>query len=249
MTLEVAPPTLRKHVRTYRLPKHGSSEAEYEDAVARSPGRAYPRRFAVADGASESSFARAWAELLAEAYARGALTASTLYDDLLPLQAAWQVEVAAKPLPWYATEKVRHGAFAALAGLTLHADGSWQALAVGDCCVMQVREDVLLHSFPLADAAAIDNRPRLLSSNAERNSHLAELDTAACGAWEPGDGFLLMSDALAAYVLRSVVDEGRGVGETLRFMGQQGFRRWITDRRAERSLRNDDVSLIRVQTP
>ena len=248
MVLDVAP-ILRHGARAYRLPKHGSSEAEYEDAVARSPGRAYPRRFAVADGASESSFARLWAELLVEAYARGRLCAATLCHDLLPLQALWRAEVDRKPLPWYALEKARSGAFSALAGLTVREDGTWHALAVGDCCVMHVRGDRLLSSFPLADAAAFDNRPRLLGSNAERNGHLADLAAVARGTWEPGDGFLLMSDALAAYVLRRVHDEGHGVGETLGFMGQQGFRRWTAARRAARVLRNDDVTLIRVQMP
>jgi hypothetical protein len=190
-----------------------------------------------------------WAALLAEAYVRGGLCAGTLRDDLLPLQAAWRVEVGEKPLPWYAAEKVRNGAFAALVGLTVQSDGTWHALAAGDCCVMQVRGDRLVTSFPLADAAAFDNRPRLLSSNPERNRHLAELDAVVCGTWEPGDGFLLMSDALAAYVLRQVLDEGHGVSETLSFMGQQGFRRWVAERRAERSLRNDDVTLVRLALP
>ena len=249
MTLDTTTPVIRHAARVYRLPKQGSSEAEYEDAVARSPGRAYPRRFAAADGASESSFARLWAELLVDAYVRGGLHAATLCDDLLPLQAAWREEVGRRPLPWYAMEKARSGAFAALAGLTLRADGTWHALAVGDCCLMQVRGDRLLTSFPLADAAAFDNSPLLLASAPERNGHLTDLDPVACGTWQPGDAFLLLSDALAAYVLRQLAEEGRGVAQTLAFMGQQGFRRWVAARRAERALRNDDVSLIRISVP
>ena len=236
-------------VRSYRLPKHGSGESEYEDAIARSAGRAYPHRFAVADGASESSFARLWAELLVEAYAGGALSAESIVHDLGPLQERWRTAVLTKPLPWYATEKVRSGAFAALAGLTLSDDRTWRALAVGDCCVVQVRDDAILRSFPLESAADFDNRPRLLSSNPERNTHLEALDPVACGMWEPGDGFLLMSDALAAYVLRCVLNEGRGVRETLGFLGKRGFARWVAERRAARVLRNDDVSLLRVQVP
>jgi len=234
-------------VRTYYLPKQGSAEREYEDAIARSAGRAYPRRFAVADGASESSFARLWAELLVEAYAGGVLSAESIVADLRPWQERWRVEVAVRPLPWYAAEKVRSGAFAALAGLTLSEDGTWRVLAVGDCCVVQVRDDAILRSFPLESAAAFDNHPLLISSNPERNGHLAIQNPAACGTWEPADSFLLMSDALAAYVLRCVLDEGRGVRETLGFLGKRGFARWAEERRAARVLRNDDVSLLRVQ--
>ena len=233
--------------RSFRLPKHGSAESEYEDAIARSPGRAHPRRFAVADGASESSFARLWAELLAEAYAGGVLSAESIVADLQPLQERWNAAVATRPLPWYATEKVRSGAFAALAGLTLDEDGTWRALAVGDCCVVHVRDDAILRSFPLESAAAFDNRPRLLSSNPERNAHLEALNPVACGTWQTGDGFLLMSDAIAAYVLRCVLDEGHPVRETLGFLGKRGFARWVEERRAARALRNDDVSLLKVQ--
>lgn len=236
-------------IRSYRLPKHGSSDAEYEDAVARSPGRAYPRRFAVADGASESSFARLWAELLVEAFVTGALSAGTLVADLRPLQDRWRAEVATRPLPWYATEKVRSGAFAALVGLEVQEDGRWRALAVGDCCVLHVRNDIILRSFPLEEAAAFDNRPLLLSSNPERNGHLADRDPAACGRWQPGDTFLLMSDAIAAHLLRRVKEDGIGVRDALPFLGQQGFRSWAATRRAERTLRNDDVTLMRVHLP
>jgi hypothetical protein len=249
MTPSLAPPRLRHGARVYCLPKLGSSEAEYEDAAARTPGRAYPRRFAVADGASESSFARLWAELLVGAYVRGALRAGALCEDLIPLQEAWRADVERRPLPWYAMEKARTGAFAALAGLTLRADGTWQALAVGDCCVMQVRDDRIVTSFPLAKAEAFDNRPRLLGSIAERNGHLPHVDAVACGDWEPGDGFLLLSDALAAYLLRTALDDACGIDATLGFMGQQGFRRWVAARRAARTLRNDDVTLIRVTLP
>ena len=44
------------------VPKHGNAEDEYEDAFA-----AGSKRFAIADGASESSFAAPWARLLTEA--------------------------------------------------------------------------------------------------------------------------------------------------------------------------------------
>src|SRR5215470_1611127 len=101
----------------FRLPKAGSSRAEYEDAIAWSRKR---RRFAVADGASASAFARLWARLLVQAYVGGRLQACSIEDDLAPVQRRWSELVARKDLPWYAVEQVRRGAFAALVGLTLH---------------------------------------------------------------------------------------------------------------------------------
>jgi hypothetical protein len=204
-------------------------------------------RLAVADGASESSFARLWATLLVDAYAGGALSSETLAGQLRPLQQRWSAEVAAKPLPWYASEKVRSGAFAALAGLTVCQSGTWRALAAGDSCLLHVRDGELLSSFPLEDAAAFDNRPRLLSSNPVHNNRLDEYVHMSCGRWQSGDKFLLMTDALAAYVLRVVIDDGASIETALPFRRPAGFKQWVAARRDDRSLRNDDVSLLRVR--
>lgn len=234
-------------IQRYRHPKRGSTDSEYEDAIACSAGPHFPRRLAVADGASESSFARLWAGLLVDAYATGDLAPSGMLDRLGPLQRRWLAEVADRPLPWYAAEKARSGAFAALVGLTLHDGGAWQAMAIGDCCVIQARDDRVICSFPLESAAAFDNRPRLLSSNPERNQELAADIRLICGRWLPDDRFLLMSDALAAYVIDRAKDGAGTVDQILPFRGRREFRRWIEERRDDRSLRNDDVSLLRVR--
>lgn len=238
---------MRLHVQRYSCPKRGSGESEYEDAIAQSSGAGSLRRLAVADGASESSFARLWATLLVDAYVAGGLSDDATIEQLRPLQQRWSADVAAKPLPWYATEKARNGAFAALVGLTLCPSGTWQAMAVGDCCVLHIRADAVVASFPLDNAADFDNRPRLLSSNPERNQELDDAVRVAGGCWLPEDRFLLMSDALAAYVLRRVIDDGESPNAALPFRRPQAFRRWVEARRDDRSLRNDDTSLLRVR--
>ncbi|MGE0539965.1 MAG: hypothetical protein AB7R89_07280 [Dehalococcoidia bacterium] len=238
---------MRLYVQRFWCPKRGSTDREYEDAIAFNPGTGTGRRLAVADGASESSFARLWANLLVDAYVSGDLVAGTLTDQLRPLQQRWSAEVAAKPLPWYASEKARTGAFAALAGLTLCRGGIWRSLAAGDCCVLHVRQDQLLTSFPMESTAAFDSHPRLLSSNPDRNQGLDQFVHAACGRWQPGDSFFLMTDALAAYVLRRAIDAGDSVEAALPFRRPAGFKRWVEERRDERSLRNDDISLLRVR--
>src|SRR5262245_14812245 len=177
-------------IGAFRMPKAGCSQAEYEDAIAWSSRR---RRFAVADGASASAFARLWAQLLVRAYVGGHLRAESLEADLGPSQSLWASQVDQRPLAWYAQEQARRGAFAALAGLALHDDGSWSALAVGDCCVFQVRDEALLAAFPLDDASAFDNRPLLLGSRAESNLGLRGSGAIRVmhGMWQPRDTFLL----------------------------------------------------------
>ena len=160
----------------------------------------------MADGTSASAFARLWAQLLVRAYVGGRLHPESLEADLAPIQTEWACRVDQRPLAWYAQEQARRGAFAALVGLALHDDASWSALAVGDCCVFHARDDALLTAFPLSDASAFDNRPLLLGSRAESNAGLRNSGVirGIHGTWRQGDTFLLMSDALAAAVLRRV---------------------------------------------
>jgi serine/threonine protein phosphatase PrpC len=230
--------------QVYRLPKAGATATEYEDAVAWSQQR---RRFAVADGASASAFARLWAQLLAQAYVSGRLRAEHVERDLAPLQARWAARVEARDLPWYALEQVRRGAFAALVGLTVYEDQTWTSLAVGDCCLFQVRDEHLVAALPLSNPDEFANQPLLLGSRPAANARLrteAALVTAQ-GTWQPGDTFLLMSDALAATFLR----EGSALSALTFNRNPKGFRRWINSKREARALRNDDVSLLWLALP
>jgi serine/threonine protein phosphatase PrpC len=236
----------------FRVAKDGSSRAEYEDAIAWSRRRG---RFAVADGASASAFARLWAQLLVRGYVSGALAAETIEADLAPLQARWSTEIEQRDLAWYAVEQARRGAFAALVGLTLHEDGTWSALAVGDSCLFLVRDGHIHTALPLSDPDAFGNHPLLLGSRAAANAGLRQAGAivTAEGTWQPGDTFLLMSDALAAtFLAQSLVarSQEQAATEVLEFeRTAAGFRRWVRCLRAERLIRNDDVSLLWLAVP
>src|ERR1700754_4491954 len=103
--------------QVFSLPKAGNSLAEYEDAY-------WPEKqidqgadvfsFAVADGATETSFPGLWARMLVRAFCRGQFSGSRLETSLRSLQKKWLDEVSQKPLPWYAEEKMRSGAFSSL---------------------------------------------------------------------------------------------------------------------------------------
>jgi Protein phosphatase 2C len=228
----------------FRLPKAGSARVEYEDGVAWS---CRASRFAVADGASASAYARLWAHLLVHAYVAGWLTAERIETDLAGIQARWAALVGRRALSWYAAEQARRGAFAALVGLRLMPGGCWNALAVGDCCLFHIRDDVLLEAFPLSDPDAFDNRPLLLSSRPSANHNLRQAGAigACSGTWQMGDTFLLMSDALAATFLRRTLRQPAVPLSGLDFERTPlGFRNWVRRLRAERQMRNDDVSLL-----
>src|SRR5262249_10571454 len=147
-------------------PKRGNAAEEYEDALAADPATG---RFAIADGASESSFAAAWARLLAEGFVGAAGKPWRDLDWLDPPRRRWADEVDGLSLPWYAEMKREAGAFATLLGLALRPPregrrGEWRALAVGDSCLFRTRGGRLLKAFPVTASADFDNQPHLIGS-------------------------------------------------------------------------------------
>jgi len=246
------------HVRArpYWLPKGGNPSEDYEDAywpegqVDREVGRF---RCAVADGAAETSFSRLWAQMLVCAWGRGHLGRRHFHTKIPELQRQWLAEVTARPLPWYAEEKLRSGAFAALVGLHI-ADGrqangnAWHALAVGDACLFQFREGELITSCPLTQADQFGIRPWLLSSNGGQDDEVVDYYHMPSGRWRTGDTFYLMTDALACWYLTAPADETDLDIVTARDDPRAAatFSAWICSLRDSGGLRNDDITLLRV---
>lgn len=240
-------------------PKQGNKDGEYEDAF-------WPRksiehrttcfRCAVADGATETSYSGIWAKQLVRYWCKNCPATGFDPDRIRNLQQRWSTIVCKRPLPWYAEEKIRVGAFAAILGLVLYDDVDregggrhWQALAVGDSCLVQMRDEEVLVRFPLADSAAFTNRPYLLSSNPAHTGRIVDHVRSMHGTWQAGDAFYLMTDALACWFMREA-EEGRTPWRVLRGLNTSDevkpFREWVEALRTERAMRNDDVTLLRV---
>jgi hypothetical protein len=233
--------------QAFRLSKRGHTAEEYEDACAGAPEVG---RFAIADGASEASFAGVWARALVEGFIRAP---GQPWHDLAWLGAqrqCWAEQVDTLSLPWYAEQKREEGAFATLLGLALwpafrDQPGRWRALAIGDSCLFHTRGERFLTSFPLTEATEFDNRPRLLGSRASGSEVAGE---QAQGRWQPRDRFLLMTDALAQWFL-SETAQGHTPLETIELLlaraaPEAAFPAWVEDRRDREALRNDDVTLV-----
>ena len=108
--------------RVFWAPKAGNRTEEYEDAFwpVRGVNREGDRfRFAVADGATETSFSGLWAQLLVRSFGAGTLRQAHFDASLRPARVSWRRAVSSKPLPWYAEAKVLDGAYAALLGVEL----------------------------------------------------------------------------------------------------------------------------------
>lgn len=240
--------------RAVWVSKAGNSRGEYEDAFwpERACREARIFRAAVADGATETSFSGLWSRLLVKAYARGRLSTRRWEYSLAPLQQQWQSEVARVPLPWYAEEKVRQGAFSSLLGLTLdsraHDHIHWRALAIGDSCLFHVRSGRMLTSFPLTNSAEFDSRPSLLSTNSRWNASVPSEATQRRGVAQPGDSFCLLTDALACWFLaENEVGGCPWIELATNSVSLERFENWVGSLRAHGRLRNDDVTALTIR--
>lgn len=252
--------TVALSVRVAWAPKAGNRDDEYEDAFW--PERALTTthavvRCAIADGATESAFAGLWARQLVAAYAVPTPRGMSEWDEgwlhaLEQAQVVWQTQVAARPLPWYAEEKARCGAFAALLGVTIAPVAAqvrpWQVWAVGDCALFHVRGDLLKCAFPAAESSFFMRNPFLISSLPVHNATLQEHVQVATGVLAPGDVLYLVTDALGHWFLRQCEVRATPWVEVDRALAQRrrGFSAWVAGQRGRGQMRNDDVSVVRI---
>lgn len=223
--------------RVFRAPKAGHRDYEYEDASALTRHDALPFRAAVADGATESAFARIWAECLVEEWvAHPSLTEAQFREHLPTLQALWkrEAESGVRDVPWYAAAKREQGAFATFLGLSLNSDGTCKALAVGDSCLFVLSEDNGQLSWPLTEPDQFTFTPDLVPSLSGRPP--VSVRTWS-GTWAPRDTFVLATDAAAAWLMRM------GPAQAIN-LTEDDFPARLDDARSARMIRNDDVTLI-----
>ncbi len=241
------PRRLRAELRVQQvMPKAGNRPEECEDALAVAREGA---TLAMSDGASSAIFARLWAELLTRQYAA---------DPTLDLTPSWleaprhafTEQFAGRSLPWYTAEKLREGSFATLLGLQLDlAGGRWQAVALGDSCLFQIRRGRLIASFPLTDPDDFGNTPFLVPSAPHLAERALRAQQRASGTLEPGDSLVLATDALAQWLLRASQErrpDHCSPWASLRRYGTRvpDFAAFLARLRASGALRNDDVAVV-----
>jgi hypothetical protein len=197
-------------------------------------------RVALSDGATTSTFSGEWALRLVQWFAR-----RTVHPDpaalarIAPvLGKRWLDWVRRRPLPWHAEEKLRDGSFATLLGVTVTNEG-WQAIAIGDTCLFQVRDGALLSSFPYASSEEFAARPILASTRAEASYSIPDSIRLARGELQDRDMLVMATDGLAQWLLRSVELETEPWA--IFSQGVDALRAVVDEERVHRRMRNDDI--------
>lgn len=241
------------------LPKSGNNTKDYEDAygyIKKDFAEIQRLHAAIADGATESSFAVEWANMLVNCYVEEPFNDAIEFQTRIKsLSNDWHTTVFSRPLPWYAEEKARMGAFSTFIGLKITFDdsplansGHWNAIAIGDSCLFQIRDNSLNSVFPLKQAEDFTNSPILISSNLEKNSQCWDNVLNQSGKWQEKDIFFIISDALAAWFLRQC-ELGNHPWDELLVLSEKincdtDFEHWIDKKRQTSQLKNDDVTCI-----
>lgn len=252
-------------VQAFWLPKAGNTIKEYEDAFDYALAE---RRFAVADGATDSAFAGHWARSLVQRFTASPpspfpQSLCALPEWLESQQRVWHESIDWEHLPWHGVEKAREGAFSSLVGVMFVGGGSlrqpssaetspterlhWYALAVGDSCLFHVREDTLLAALPLHQAEQFNNRPLLLSSNPANNRRVWKEVWFEEGEWLPDDLIFLATDALAQWFLAQHEVGGKPWATLCDLSTESDFASCIAHLRQEHVIRNDDVTLLTIR--
>ena len=126
---------------------------------------------------------------------------------------------------------------------------SWRAVALGDSCLVHRRGGEVLDAFPLDSHEAFTSTPSLVpSSDNLREAALTRLVERE-GRVEPGDTFLLMTDALSAWYFDASArrDPCTEQFDSLLAASENGSLSDLVRReRAAARMKDDDVAVVRV---
>jgi hypothetical protein len=265
------------NISVFHIPKRGHAPQENEDAFAirvvgdvqQSKVYSRDRAFteigadlttsslyvALSDGATESSFSRQWAQILARFWTRHPRICEV--ENLRErCTARWERAIGRrkKELPWYAEAKLEEGAASALLMFSLprfsqNGDCKWESAAIGDVCLFQLRENTIIHSFPLDKPSDFSDRPFLLTTFPKNESHIHSKKTY--GVVERGDAFLFATDAMAGWIVSGDMDQVTTNLKRIRDVADESsFRDLVDEERKKRfsdpaiGMKNDDVTMV-----
>ncbi len=238
--------------RAFWLAKDPRQADDYQDAYAVDPARGLA---AIADGVSASLFAVRWADVLVRAAVDEPpdVTDPAAWEAWLERgREQWSRPIVADTLAWHQRLKLADGAFSTLLWLRLSADGATEAgdrhfrlaaQAIGDSCLLHVRQDRLCRAFPLARSGDFGPSPAALASSQRRQEPAPALQSLELDC-RSGDLVILATDAVAAWLLaRSEADDLPDWQACWR-MSETAWRKWMVQLREEQQMRYDDATMV-----
>jgi hypothetical protein len=244
---------MRFESRIFWLSKDADEPAQYQDAFALD---AETGRAAIADGVSSAIFSGPWARLLtlaAVAEPPPLADGEAFQAWLSEKRIAWINNLDTSRLTWYQRPKMADGAMTTLLWLELvpaQTDDQGHALryqleafAIGDTCLLHVRDGQTLYWFPLESSAEFGLNPAVIASVDRQVDHLLEFKARSCDCL-PGDLLVLATDAIALWAI-----ERHESGETIDWsrywdLTDDEWRGEVFAQRDAKQMRFDDSTLV-----
>ncbi len=236
-------------ISEYHRSKTGNSEGEYEDAFASNSDNGV---FAIADGATESSFSDIWAKALVRTFVENPPGFGTNDRDVMKgiLQLArvqWYSSIDWESLPWFQKNKALLGSYSTLLGLQIDLEDErrrFRCMTIGDSCMFHISGDKM-ESFPFSDSTDMSNTPRLMwSGRGFSSAQGKEVDIPGIevkyGKLRIGDRILLATDALAKWILKKKAEK-----PWMELSAHShDFETYIGELISGGEIKNDDVTLV-----
>lgn len=225
------------------------------------------QRFAIADSTNKSFFSHLWAKslvtgLVATAPFQFLESEQDLVEWLEPLQNAWGKIIEWEQSPQIASTQLEIGAFSSLLGMQLldpepvsllpetkPADSQmrWQAIAIGNNCLFQIRRDHLNFAFPLNNSEQFKTQPTLISSVASKNTQIWRHFHQCQEICYETDLFFLMTASLAEWFLLEYEQGKKPWADLYHLESQEDFQMFITNLRNSGKIRSTDIALLTFQ--
>jgi len=229
----------------FSIQKDGMKTKDNNDVVL-----PYSPTFVIADGATEGWGSGLWAKIVAIAFAAAGTwiendgPSQELLGRLKAGRAKWDL---GSPLPPNYTgshfTKKCEGAGTTLAAISIGDDLESKLIAVGDSCIVVLRNEKVLLCFPVRsheEIKAIGTGPNSVHTfYPARFRHTMETVTLM-----RGDVVLLMTDALSEFFLRMVKDGSPDWKDLLTIGSPDQFEKYVQDLRDSQKIENDDTSLL-----
>jgi hypothetical protein len=244
----------------FQRPKAGSTEAEWEDCAGYDPGDAgtRPARYVVVDGATEGYDALRWVRQLVTAFLgvdgspSPPLTVAGMDAWFGRMQQQWLDEAPLGFATLFEERKFREtGSLATLVGCQVDGLGGpnpcWHATAVGDAVFFHVRDGRIIEQLPHLDAEDFDLNPDGVFTQPSERERMRAAVRLGSGSLRVGDQLLLTTDALAEWLIRTRNAGGLDALATVEHPSDFARLVFRERRRAGNRLKNDDVTLLRVE--
>jgi hypothetical protein len=240
-------------VQQFQAPKNGSEMKDCQDAIAYDVENGM---YAIADGVSDSAFQQKWARLLVNSFvdqarAGEAITPVWIAQWLEAQQKIWQSQLNLETVPWHGRMKAGQiGAEATFLGIRLSPDRrSWSGIVIGDCNLFHFDKDCkFVQSVPFQRSNEFSNATQAFSSiNKEYKQTIKQLKPIE-GKIKTGDYLILTTDAMARWMLLRLEEKRNPLLEIPTVDDPAAFHRWVNAQRQNRRIKDDDTSLLLIQT-